>query len=191
MKPACAIAGCNRPSHVRGWCNSHYKRWWRHGDPLSGGIDQGAPLKWLESVALTVQTDECIDWPFGKCVGYGSIRINGRTEYTHRFICLRAHGNPPSENMEAAHGCGNSSCCNPRHLRWATVKQNSADKRIHGTQPVGEQVGGSRFKEHQILEMRRLRKAGLTYQVIADRFHHDIGATRRIIIGETWAHLPL
>jgi hypothetical protein len=30
----------------------------------------------------------------------------------------------------------------------------------------------------------------MTFQEIADQFNHDIGATRRIVIGETWAHLP-
>lgn len=32
-KPPCAVDGCNRPSHTRGWCKSHYLRWKRLGDP--------------------------------------------------------------------------------------------------------------------------------------------------------------
>lgn len=31
---ACAIDGCTRPHFARGWCNTHYYRWRRHGDPL-------------------------------------------------------------------------------------------------------------------------------------------------------------
>lgn len=30
----CSIEGCDRPYEARGWCKSHYKRWWQHGDPL-------------------------------------------------------------------------------------------------------------------------------------------------------------
>jgi len=34
----CKINGCDGPVFGRGWCNKHYVRWRRHGDPE-------APLK--------------------------------------------------------------------------------------------------------------------------------------------------
>lgn len=30
---SCTIDGCSREHYARGWCNSHYLRWRRHGDP--------------------------------------------------------------------------------------------------------------------------------------------------------------
>lgn len=30
---ACSVRGCRRPVKARGWCNRHYLRWWKHGDP--------------------------------------------------------------------------------------------------------------------------------------------------------------
>lgn len=35
---ACAVEGCGRPVHGRGWCNSHYRRWKRRGDPGAARI---------------------------------------------------------------------------------------------------------------------------------------------------------
>lgn len=32
----CAIDGCLGRHYARGWCQSHYGRWQRHGDPLGG-----------------------------------------------------------------------------------------------------------------------------------------------------------
>lgn len=37
----CSIEGCERASRARGWCNAHWKRWQRHGDPLGGGTAVG------------------------------------------------------------------------------------------------------------------------------------------------------
>ena len=33
----CSIEGCERPAKTRGWCATHYLRWFHHGDPLHGG----------------------------------------------------------------------------------------------------------------------------------------------------------
>lgn len=30
----CAVDGCENPAKTRGWCNAHYKRWYKYGDPL-------------------------------------------------------------------------------------------------------------------------------------------------------------
>lgn len=34
---ACKIDWCDKPARTRGWCQAHYRRWQRHGDPLGGG----------------------------------------------------------------------------------------------------------------------------------------------------------
>lgn len=33
----CRVEGCPRPFWAVSWCNAHYKRWWRRGDPMNGG----------------------------------------------------------------------------------------------------------------------------------------------------------
>lgn len=33
-KPPCSISRCPREATARGWCKTHYGRWYRHGDPL-------------------------------------------------------------------------------------------------------------------------------------------------------------
>lgn len=32
--PICAVEDCDRPRFARLWCQKHYLRWWKHGDPL-------------------------------------------------------------------------------------------------------------------------------------------------------------
>lgn len=33
----CSIEGCDRRHMAKGWCNIHYKRWWKWGDPMQAG----------------------------------------------------------------------------------------------------------------------------------------------------------
>ena len=37
VQRTCSIEGCGRSVRARGWCNAHYIRYRRHGDPLAGG----------------------------------------------------------------------------------------------------------------------------------------------------------
>lgn len=37
MTATCDVGGCGQPVRSRGWCNTHYRRWQRRGDP---GADQ-------------------------------------------------------------------------------------------------------------------------------------------------------
>lgn len=34
-KRTCSVPECDRPHLARGWCNVHWKRWKKHGDPLA------------------------------------------------------------------------------------------------------------------------------------------------------------
>lgn len=36
MQRSCSVDGCERSVTARGWCDAHYRRWRRHGDPLGG-----------------------------------------------------------------------------------------------------------------------------------------------------------
>lgn len=37
MQKSCSITDCQKPYFQNGFCQAHYKRWYRHGHPLAGG----------------------------------------------------------------------------------------------------------------------------------------------------------
>ena len=126
FKP-CSIDNCNgnaaRGAKGRaGFCRSHYARGLKYGDPLGGNATKsGDPRRFIES-AIVNAGEECLIWPYGKSShGYGQILIDGRTVPAHRYACLVAHGEPSSLVHQAAHGCGNKACVNPKQIGRAHV----------------------------------------------------------------------
>ena len=84
----CSLDGCDRPAAKRGWCNAHYLRWRRHGDPLAGRAFDGVVGRFLRDVVLDHKGDACLFWPYARSgYGYGQIYHLGRTQYVHRIVC--------------------------------------------------------------------------------------------------------
>jgi hypothetical protein len=87
---------------------------------------------------VSYQGEDCLTWPFSR-FGYGTIYGH---KHAHRVMCELAYGPAPSPRHQVAHSCGkgHEGCVNPRHLRWATPKENSADMVLHGTALRGERA---------------------------------------------------
>lgn len=110
----------------RGWCNSHYKRWCRHGDPLGGRKTRrlsGTPTErfWPK----VDKTDGCWLWTAALSDGgYGVFGIGGRrVVHAHRFAYQQRVG-PIPEGLHLDHLCRVRNCVNPDHLEPVTHAEN-------------------------------------------------------------------
>lgn len=154
-------------------------------DPRS----KSSNFKWLESLASGPRTNECITWPFAKRAnGYGSIVWRYQRTTAHRVVCELAHGKPSHPSMHAAHDCGNRICCNPAHIRWASPRDNSADKVLHGTQTRGESSPASKLTEQQVRFIRALLANGESLPAIAKRVGCSASNVWFIKVGKSWRH---
>lgn len=187
---ACSVDGCNGNAHhsvngvARGYCKAHYSRFLRHGDPLGGSTSTGDRLRFLNDVAVHHKGDDCLDWPFPKSnKGYSQVLIGERQIVTHRYICMIAHGLPPTPLHEAAHSCGNTSCVNPSHLSWKTPVQNAADKLAHGTHICGEGHYAAKLTEEDV---RFVRSSPATATALADMLGVSRSAVSDARRRKTW-----
>lgn len=190
----CKIEGCDKVAAQgrKGMCLAHYKQERRHGDPLiKKKASNGEVLSYLETEVLPFQGDECLTWRYARYAdGRGHIGIGGIDWTAARLVCEKVHGTPPTSKHEAAHNCGKGSegCVNPRHLRWATRKENEADKLIHGTLTRGERHGGSKLTEADVAEIRSLR-GKMLHRDLALQFGVTPSAIGLIQRGERWRPL--
>lgn len=191
----CRVEDCNNSACTEsrgscGYCNLHYQRMRRYGNPLGGRTMRGAPLEFLNR-ALNYNGDECLLWPFSKTnQGYGQIRLGGKLVLASRYVCGEVNGPAPNKTDHAAHECGNGhlGCITPKHLRWKTHTQNQRDKEKHGTLPKGEGHFQSKLTEKDVRDILELRGVK-SQREIAMRFGVFQTTVSSILTGRTWKWL--
>lgn len=149
-------------------------------------VSPGIPLHWLRIVAASATDDRCIDWPWNVSKGYGKVVVGGRSTRCNRLVCELVHG-PPPLGYEAAHTCGRPICVNPRHVRWATHRENVGDKHHHGTAQRGEQHPRARLSMLEVTMIRDRRMAGEPLASIARDFFISETHVSRISKGKAWS----
>lgn len=189
MGSECKLAGCGKPKKGLGYCNAHYIRFKKYGDPLGGRpVMHGEPMTYMHDVVLRHSGEECLVWPYYRNAnGYGQVRFNGRDMGAHRVACILAHGPPPTDKHEAAHNCGNGSggCVSPKHLRWATTLENEADKYAHGSIRFGEDHHASTLTRAQVAEIKEL-KGKMTARAVAANYGVSMKTVYRAQNGNIW-----
>lgn len=71
-----------------------------------------------------VERDGCWIWTGSQNGGYGQVKVDGRTRYTHRHFYELLIG-PIPEGLQIDHLCKQTTCCNPEHLEPVTPAENN------------------------------------------------------------------
>lgn len=111
--------------------------------------------------------------------GYGGKRINGKNCRVHRLVWEILNG--PTKKL-ICHHCDNKKCCNPAHLFAGTSRDNVLDMYKKGR-------GRARFKKEEALMIRKLSKARVPDQVIAELFDAPKRTINQITNGKRYSLL--
>ena len=186
----CEIKNCHKAARSLGWCNGHYKRNLRYGDPLGGNPTmKGEPLKFVK-FAASAEGDSCLIWPFPPTAyGYGQLNYLGTVMHAHRAVLIEAGFPPPNAHKSvAAHKpliCHNPLCVRLSHIRWDNHTGNAADMFLDGTAKIGSKHHNAKLTEADIPVIRTMAET-YTRKEIADCYGVSAGAITAIILRVNW-----
>lgn len=119
------------------------------------------------------------------CKDGNSIRTNVHEVVARLFIGPRPRGE------QVCHRDGDGY--NPRldNLRYGTPKSNSKDRRLHGTDAIGENNPGAKLTTELVVEIKKLIDVYESDSKIASMFHVSTLTIKAIRLGQRWSHVTI
>ena len=162
--PTCSIPGCGKTKIMaRGWCGTHYKRWYRHGDPLAEvnrrAPDGATPEQRLNSVGWATfnrrpHLTPCWEWSgLTDRAGYGRVFDGQRVAAAHRVAYATWVG-PLADGVHVLHQCDNPPCINPDHLHTGDDAANMAEMVARKRSDNGERRWSSKLTDQDVADIR-------------------------------------
>ena len=120
--------------------------------------------------------------------GYGVVKVNGKTESTHRVSYRVFKGEVP-EGFLVMHKCDTPCCVNPDHLVLGTPKDNSRDmvRKNRNFAPSGEDHANAKLSLEDVKKIRSIE--GLTYKDIGKMFNVSKSQVSMIRSYKKWKHV--
>lgn len=147
--------------------------------------------RFLQKITIT---DTCWEWQgFVSLGGYGRYKWHDRNWIAHRLMWQLFIGDLPDSKVKVCHTCDNRKCMRPSHLFLGSQQDNIADMVMKGRQRTGmgngEKNRNAKLTINQVLEIRRLRKDGMTQEALGQMFGVYHTAIGMILRGKTWKHV--
>jgi hypothetical protein len=122
--------------------------------------------------------------------GYQRVALGaGKKRYkVHALVC-EAFCGKQEDGQECCHLNGNPEDNRACNLIWATRKENHAHKKIHGTQPMGNQVLTAKLTETKVRGIKHLLKLGHTVNTLAKVYGVSLSCINGIKQGRSWGYV--
>ena len=149
--------------------------------------------------------NECWDWLAKKdkngC-GIFSMRVEKREDdlghfwrsfRAPRLMWILENEQPIPKGMLVIHSCDLETCCNPKHIRLGTYKDNSNDRKLRGrfdTNAKGESHPNSKLTEKLARKICQLYfHMGLKPVEVIERMKLPRSIVYGVMSGKTWKHI--
>lgn len=176
----CSVADCGKEVLARSFCQKHYVRWSKHGNPLL------EPMTALERFwAKISKTDGCWNWIGSTAGGYGQVTRATKKIPAHRMSWELHFGGIP-DGLMVLHRCDNKLCVRPDHLFLGDASANMRDMVAKGKHPKKLNSYRAKLTPDQVSLIRKSDK-GCTH--FARLFGVDQSTILAIKKGQSWRRL--
>lgn len=142
---------------------------------------------------LSCRRSDCVVLKARKVNKYGHSQVRLYTKHSksgdmavHRLVLLAFVG-PCPEEMECCHNDGNASNNRLENLRWDTHRNNSQDRRLHGTLVFGTKQWKCRVNEDVVRQIRKLWATGkYTHRQIGEKVGTSKDHVYSVLSGRVW-----
>ena len=186
---SCQVEGCKNTYYALGYCEKHWKKYKKYGDPLGGPRPRGnIEQRFWPKVH---KGPGCWIWTGGiSKTGYGILAAGGKGAgnlSAHRLSYTLNKGPIPA-GMLVLHSCDNRACVNPDHLRAGTHKENIQEAFDKGRKTAPVSYGEDHPKSKLTQEQANFIKANPQFQhaYLARLFGVSLNCIRGVRIGRTW-----
>jgi hypothetical protein len=134
---------------------------------------------------------ELTPWTANKGYRYVSLRSVGSAKKSfavHRLV-LEAFEGPCPVGKQVAHWDGDPSNNHISNLRWATARENIADRTRHGRTAVGAKNGSAKLDQYTVKTIKRMKDCGFSTYETARLACVSSSTIDDIWSGETWKHV--
>jgi DNA-binding XRE family transcriptional regulator len=191
----CSLENCERKHKAKGWCNLHYRRFLRHGDPTKSLKNTGSdPLYFWQTIKITSDITKCWEWngcPYNNGYGATYFLIEGkRCKLAHRVAYYLFYNHNPSK-LEVCHSCDNPKCCNPHHLFLGTHASNMTDKVMKRRHCFGSKNTKAKLTDAKVRYIKTRLLYGETQTNLARELDVDVQTVFAVKSGRSWKHVKI
>jgi|TARA_R110000868_G_scaffold219514_1_gene470588 hypothetical protein len=175
--------------------NAYMKEWLRKKRGTKQGATPGRPKNTFDELWKKVDKrgeNECWEWTgYISESGYGRTQINDKSYYAHRVIFDLVYPNviklnSPKNKKESGflmHSCDNRLCCNPAHLKVATLRENNEDcwEKGRRVMPKGGEHHRSVFTNEEIKQVLEMHQLGQTAKHIAQTMNKKRSTVKSLL----------
>jgi hypothetical protein len=166
----CRVDNCSCLSVAKGFCDTHYRRWKKHGDPLCVKVEKHGYRRSVEYRIWSHIKGRCCNPNDTNYADYGGRGIKICKKWRHSFLAfLRDMGKRPN-GMQIDRIDNNGNYCK-KNCRWTTPAKNNQNRR------------STKLSPSDVITIRASSDIG---EVLAERYGISISQALRVKNGKRW-----